>query len=486
MEVNSTKLPQSLSARAIALMLATIGCLAATAFASEYGANRVMAVLAALSLALFLAASWTAFLMIRDAGIESAYAVGRTAWAVLVLLFWCIAAGLAFFAVGFGLTQAAPVAAPLFLYFLAFIAVVIIAMASASDAVRRRRYTAILTYLDKAMRLNLPLNRIIAAAAQGERGVLRERLLSLQDHLDRGQRLETALGLAVPEMPLEALRAIAAAERLDQLPHLMERWFRRGQREDQPFTHSVGLYQGYPVVLGACVIIICIVALPKFESLLVQFKLHIPWTARLLTGIEPNDTPLLAIVLILVILAPLGRALSRMFPATQTSPPFGGAMKDQILWWVPLVHGYVRDRAMADTCDMLCAGIEAGRPLDECLRECADGQGNAVLRYRLRAWAGAVERGQKISDAARYARLPGLFVRFLATVRADEDLGQVLQFLARHYESSFERKRAMLRAMYVPVVVVAMGILVALVGLALFQPMILLIDNLAAKAMRGL
>jgi type II secretory pathway component PulF len=288
-------------------------------------------------------------------------------------------------------------------------------------------------------------------------------------------------------MPLDALRAVAAADRLGRLPHLIERWFRRREREDQPFTQFIGIYQGYPVVLAACVVIVCMAALPKFHGILHDFKIHLPWSARLMEALAPAQASgaAVAIILIFLVLAPIGRGLSRVFPSAQTVLPFGGAVRDQVLWWIPFVHRYVRDRGMADMCDLLAAGIEAGRPLNECLRDCADGQGNAVLRYRLHAWADAVENGRNIHEAARYARLPSLFVRFLATARSDEDLGQVLKFLWRHYEFNFARTRAMLRAMYVPIVVLAMGILVAIVGLSLFQPLCLFINDLARQIEGG-
>src|SRR4051812_12338639 len=66
--------------------------------------------------------------------------------------------------------------------------------------VRRRRGAAVIAYLEQAVRLNLPLPRMLAAARRSEGGVLGERLGSLQKLLEGGTTLGTALRIAVPEM----------------------------------------------------------------------------------------------------------------------------------------------------------------------------------------------------------------------------------------------------------------------------------------------
>ncbi len=150
-----------------------------------------------------------------------------------------------------------------------------------------------------------------------------------------------------------------------------------------------------------------------------------------------------------------------------------------------MAGGYVRDRGMAELCDILSAGVRAGHPITDALTEAAEVQPNYVMRYRAGAWSDAVARGQSLCDGARYARMPRLFIAMMATVRGSDSLLEVLGFLRRHYEYRFSRTRAVIASAFVPVVVVALGSAVALVGVSMMQPIARLCDFLSAHYQGG-
>lgn len=190
-------------------------------------------------------------------------------------------------------------------------------------------------------------------------------------------------------------------------------------------------------------------------------------------------------LILVLVLIPLGKAISGLFASFRAVSPFGGIVTDQIVWWTPFLHGFVSDRGMADLCDLLAAAVGMGRPLDESLREVAAAQPNAVMRYRTSAWAQAVNEGQTMHEAARYARMPELFASMLATVRNNESLLQVLGFLWRYYEYRVGRTRAVVQALYVPVIVIALGSMVAVIGVSMMQPMAMLSEHIAAEISGG-
>src|SRR5438046_1417003 len=87
--------------------------------------------------------------------------------------------------------------------------------------VRRRRAAAILSYLEQAVRLNLPLPRMIYAAQLGERGRTALRLAALRQQLEEGYSLGVALQSAVPESDRRAVAKLDASERLGRLRHAL-------------------------------------------------------------------------------------------------------------------------------------------------------------------------------------------------------------------------------------------------------------------------
>src|SRR5580658_10243154 len=58
---------------------------------------------------------------------------------------------------------------------------------------QNRRASIVLTYVEEAIRLNMPLSPMMLAAAKSESGVVRRRLLSLHNRLERGEALAYAL-----------------------------------------------------------------------------------------------------------------------------------------------------------------------------------------------------------------------------------------------------------------------------------------------------
>src|SRR4051812_19682728 len=73
---------------------------------------------------------------------------------------------------------------------------------------RRRRGDAVITYLEQAVRLNLPLTRMIDAAQRSEEGALALRLAALSRQLHAGRTLAAAIEIAVPEVSSASTSAI--------------------------------------------------------------------------------------------------------------------------------------------------------------------------------------------------------------------------------------------------------------------------------------
>jgi type II secretory pathway component PulF len=387
-----------------------------------------------------------------------------------------IAAGFFILALVVGACIFAPDTIPLTIYAVAFLAIVLMALSAATRTIRQRRMLLILGNVEKAVRLQLPIPHMIEAAAQGERGLMRRRLLALHDRLDRGEPLDQALIYAVPEIPCGVARSIAAGQRLGCLDHVLDAIIRRRSNENTAYRPSAGFYWAYPVILIGIVSLVMAVVIPKYKNIFHDFHTELPPVTNLLLAFSNWFATQYgwAYVLPLLLLIFLGRMLS-LFPSVRAVSPLGGFFADRIVWWTPVLGGLVSDRGMADLCDIVGAGVGAGHPLDESLREAAGAQPNSVMRRRAAAWAAAVTRGQSMHEAARNAHMPELFAAMLATVCGDDSLRQVLAFLWRHYEYRFSRARAVLRAAYVPAIVFFFGSLVAFVGVALMQPMAALI-----------
>src|SRR5580658_1255106 len=282
-ETGKSRLPSSPEARFVALLLAVDAALIGLIVAFVYLTPLWQATFTVIVLVVFgILAVVLIGMARRGRGREILFSFGRAAWLTASAVFWAVATGLIIVAFGYGVALSAPAAGPLLLYALAFLAILLMTWSGAKTAIRRRRMLLILNRLDTAVRLRLPLPRTMLDAAQGETGVMRKRLLSLHNHLDRGEPLDQALIYAVPEIPYSQIRAIAAGQQLGCLEHVLEAILRRRSDETNTASPSAGFYWAYPVVLFAVISLLLIAVIPKFQFIFQSFHIQLPPTTRAL------------------------------------------------------------------------------------------------------------------------------------------------------------------------------------------------------------
>ncbi|HEY7115092.1 MAG TPA: type II secretion system F family protein [Tepidisphaeraceae bacterium] len=368
--------------------------------------------------------------------------------------------------------------------------VVLPAMSGMRMQVRRRRATVILSYLEQAARLNLPLARMLDAAQRSEPPKTARRLRRLRDLLEDGAPLEVALPVAVPEVSGRDVSVLSAAERLGRLPQALARVVgdRRDDADTAPMREPFARW--YPLLMTLAFVFIVsllmVFVMPKFEEIFRDFGLRFPPATRMLVGISRGamGSEFAPIVIALVLWSALGGAFRGVFGGDGEggAEPRRWAVIDHIVWWLPLVHGLQRDRGLGDACQTIADALRTGRSLPRAADEATRLRINAVLRGRLGRWREGMEAGERADDAARAAGLPGLFCGMIASGRGG-DPAQTMEFLAAYYGGRFSRSRELLRGAAVPVMVLVFGAVVLFLAAGMYTPIISMIDTLSAKAM---
>jgi type IV pilus assembly protein PilC len=361
-------------------------------------------------------------------------------------------------------------------------------IAIAADRVRRRRLTAALGYLQQAFRLNLPFNRILAAAARSETERLRKELLFLNFSLEAGAPISAALSRAFPAMRPRTAGLIEYAEHTGRLPQTIDRLIREDLGESRQVRENRVMTTWYPPLLllitSAVVGIIGIFAIPKLEATFMDFHLQVPPITHLIFEYQQWLTFPVAVMVLL--LWPVWAARFRESMRPRRSTELFRDVRDRIAWAIPVYRGILRERAMADVCSSVADALEWGFPLNQSLDRLEALDLNLVMRRRVQKWNQGLSRGLCTEEAADEARLPRFFVGMLGTARASRDLPDVLRFVARYYRDRFVLYRELLRAAYLPAVTLLMGVVVAAVALGLFLPLTKLIFSMGTSIRRGL
>jgi type IV pilus assembly protein PilC len=406
----------------------------------------------------------------------------RTLKFILEVLFWIVAAAALLFGgallVSLGLAPA--------LFFLG-IAAVLLALPLFMRLVtheRQRRVFVILSYLEQAVRLNLPLPRMIWAAQRSERGKAGYRLAMFRQRLEDGVPIAYALEMSAPEVPERHIMLLAAAERVGRLPHALSRLVDEISTKSRADVLDVMFYRMYPPLMTLAVSLVVamvgIFVMPKFYAIFQDFGIKMPWITVATFDLARLLAPLVAMLAVGGILWMGARTLWETFYPMRTGDTIFRAGIDRLLWILPVTHSLQRDRGLADVFELLADAMDAGAPADRALVEAAELRTNIVLKGRLREWARLVADGQDLQSAARAAGMPPRVWGMLATTHNAEDLANVFRFLARYYRSRFSRVSTFIEAATVPLLVLIFGLIIACVALSLFAPMSALIHNMSA------
>jgi type IV pilus assembly protein PilC len=403
---------------------------------------------------------------------------------ILELLFWLVAAGTLLFggAVLIGISFA-PVFGILGIVAVLLLFPVTLGIATNS---RGRRSAMVLSYLEQAVRLNLPLPRMLWAAQQSEPGKSAIRLMNLRQRMEDGIPIGAALDMSVPEVPDRAVGIITAAERVGRLPQALLRLRQERELVGRREGMDTVFFRIYPplmfLVTSLVMSMIAIFVLPKFQTIFSDFGIKLPAITMRTFEIAYVLGPIIGILVVATILWNGARALWETFHPERSQGSIRQVVVQYALWWLPITHALERDRGLTDVCEALADAFEAGMPADRAIAQAGLLRVNAVLRARVLRWARDVSDGASIHEAARSAGMPGLVVGMLSAARQGEDAANVLRFLARYYRSRFSRLSAVVRGAAIPLTVLAFGVIVGLVTLSLFTPMINMIDRVATQS----
>ncbi|MEW6251186.1 MAG: type II secretion system F family protein [Planctomycetota bacterium] len=371
---------------------------------------------------------------------------------------------------------------------LAYLTLLLVGMAFALGTiwvrVRRHRQRVVVQTLASIVSENLPLVPALRAAAAPERGALKRVYWDLSERLARGDELSTALRLTLPGCPGEVVGALEGAERGGTLPGVLQ--------AQAALLHDAGAdtaglrlplwYPAIVLIAGPFVVGFFIVMIvPKFRDIFADFNTQLPdITIALIdaSGFIYNNViwiaGLLFALLLLIAEAVLVRHFLRRTPG-RTQPLF--VIWDALAWSFPGARHVVQGRALHQQLLIMQAGLRAGHDLVEAARQGACAAVNIHAQRRLARWTERLAEGSDPTEAARRLGFPRPFIQALAGARADGELSARLEYLAGYYQALHVHWARVLAGTLTPLMVIAWGVLVGFIVVALFLPLVALLEG---------
>ncbi|MFW6061158.1 MAG: type II secretion system F family protein, partial [Phycisphaeraceae bacterium] len=340
---------------------------------------------------------------------------------VVSAVFWLIAGGLALVLVTV-LISIISAFTPLMSYASPFVALfALIITAKAWNRVRRARAASVLSYIEQAVRLNLPLPAMLDAAAASERPGCARMLRRVAEAVRSGESIDAAVARHVRSIPDRAVEILRGAVEVGRLPAALTGLVDEQRQTDTSQPEDI-LAWAYGLVTVTAMLwmlgIVTVYIVPMFYEIFEDFGATLPWMTRVTFAFAQATHYWLMLAALLLGLALAGRAVWAFLHGGERRPRPWRGLFDPLLWRLPVAGGIARDRGLADACGLIAEGMRSGKPMDGAVEAASRLDVNLVLRRRLVRFADALRAGAPLDAAARRAKLPSLVVQMLAAGQA--------------------------------------------------------------------
>lgn len=318
------------------------------------------------------------------------------------------------------------------------------------------------------LRAGIPIIEAVEVMALDASSGTRALLTSIGVRLREGDSLSEVFAANAKSLPSYYPGIIRSAELsgrldivLDQLANYIDR--------DQETRRRMKSALTYPAILGGLSVITVVVlvgfVLPKFETFFVGLDAELPMSTTLLLGLGRSAKAH-------GIHAVTAMSLTMLALALFLRTGAGRLLRDRVLLRVPVVKGIVQAAVVERFCRILSTMVRGGIPIADGMTAAIESSDNLVYERSLKTAAREMLEGAGFAGPIAGTTL---FPRMVTQMmRVGEDTGTLdhqLEVAATYYERELGHRLQRLTSLFEPAVIVAMGLVVGFVAVALVQAM---------------
>ena len=232
----------------------------------------------------------------------------------------------------------------------------------------------------------------------------------------------------------------------------------------------------YPMIVGSIgvgvILVMLTFVIPRFESMLKTTGGELPAPTQMVISVSH----FLGNNFFLIVLG-VGVAvfMLRRFAAT----PEGRAIFDRFQYTMPLFGGLVQKSSVARFCRTLATLIVSGVNLIDAIEICRSAAGNVVIENAVIILRREVETGKSIGAVlGKLPAFPKMASQMVAVGESTGSLEKMLERVADFYESDVEILVSGLSRLVEPIMLVAMGGVIAAIMISMYLPIFKMAGNM--------
>lgn len=352
--------------------------------------------------------------------------------------------------------------------------------------VRSIELQAVIGHLAVITRLNLPIPSALRAAAKGESRRIGKTMTYMAYLVETGWPASEALGVAFKGCAQPLANVLRQGEQCGQFPQAVadaERMLGTRVQMLRDTARHGGASSWYAVIMllfcSFMLAFVAIIIMPRFWRIFADFGMPLPpITRQLLTAMRVFVDFGGEILFMLAIVAAVVAWVTLRARRRQEDSFIARAI-GTVRSWIPFTRAMDFGFGMSSAIRALAMGLRGGAPLDRAVSLVSIVGRTNFLRSRLDDFSQQVKAGVLPHKAAAGACLGDVFVSALKMAERGEDVQTAFRHAADYYEATARRWWQGITALSVPLVTLAMACLVGFIALALFIPLVDLINALA-------
>lgn len=330
----------------------------------------------------------------------------------------------------------------------------------------------------------LPLLRSLQILeSQQKPGALKNVLQSVTEEVEGGSSLSEAMAKqpkAFDHLYVKMVNAGEIGGVLDIILQRLSEFMEKSERLKRKIKGAMV----YPivVVLIAMIILtgIMVFIIPQFVEIFTDFEVELPgltlWlmsTSNWVVGKLPGqEIPGWIIIIFGPFVIFFGTKLIR-----KTKP--GRAVLDQLMLWTPVFGTLVKKTTIARFTRTLGTLISAGVPILEAVTITGQTSGNWVFEKALRKVHDSIREGETFADPLRESKTcDAIVVNMIDVGEETGDMDSMLMKIADNYDEEVDVAVESLVSLLEPIMVVLLGGMVGTIVVAMFLPMVKMIESL--------
>ena len=350
--------------------------------------------------------------------------------------------------------------------------------------VKPKHLTLFTRQLSTLQDAGLPLLRSLQILeSQQKPGLMKNILTGVCEEVEGGSSLSEAMAKfpkAFDHLFVKMVNAGEIGGVLDLILQRLSEFMEKSQRLKRRIKSAM-IYPVVVVVIAALILTgIMLFIIPKFEEIFADFGVELPWltqmlidTSRWVAGNRPGQG--IAGFWYIVIGLP---ALFVGFKLIKKTPP-GRATLDVILLWTPIFGKLIRKTTIARFTRTLGTLIGAGVPILEAVTITAETSGNYVFEKALKKVHDSIREGESFAGPLRESKTcDAIVVNMIDVGEETGDMDAMLMKIADNYDEEVDVAVAGLVSLLEPLMVVLLGGMVGTIVVAMFLPMVKMIESL--------